>query len=144
MFGAVGHPPQQVVDDEAGTRRDVERAEQWRLFAEHEWYDADDDSHQHDAVVYLCPWRLVLRFNDEVNDFQPLFVCHLFSFFRNYERNCRIACIKTMQRIENSRGYGIEIVLNSLFCYKLPKRAPDSESSSVSWLIIKCKGTTKS
>ena len=34
--------------------------------------------------------------------------------------------IKAMQRIEKIQGYGIESFLNSMFCYKLPKRAPDS------------------
>jgi len=40
--------------------------------------------------------------------------------------------IKAMQRIEKIQGYEIETVLNSMFCYKLPKRAPDSESPPVS------------
>jgi len=48
-----------------------------------------------------------------------------------------------MQRIEKFWGYDIETVLNSMFCYKLPKRAPDSEPPSVSWLIIECKGTAR-
>ena len=30
--------------------------------------------------------------------------------------------------------------LNSLFCYKLPERAPDSEPPPVSWLVVGCKG----
>ena len=30
-----------------------------------------------------------------------------------------------------------------MFCYKLPKRAPDSEPPPVSWLIIECKGTAR-
>lgn len=45
-----------------------------------------------------------------------------------------------MQRIEKIQGYEIETVLNSMFCYKLPKRAPDSESPPVSWLFVECKG----
>ena len=40
--------------------------------------------------------------------------------------------IKAMQRIEEIQGYEIETVLNSMFCYKLPKRAPDSEPPPVS------------
>ena len=51
-------------------------------------------------------------------------------------------CIKAMQRIEKIQGYDIETVLNSMFCYKLPKRAPDSEPPPVSWLIVGCNGTT--
>jgi len=50
--------------------------------------------------------------------------------------------IKAMQRIEKFPGYDLETVLNSMFCYKFPKRAPDSEPPPVSWLIIECKGTT--
>ena len=30
--------------------------------------------------------------------------------------------------------------LNSMFCYKLPERAPDSEPPPVSWLVVGCKG----
>ena len=45
-----------------------------------------------------------------------------------------------MQRIEKIQGYEIETVLNSMFCYKLPKRAPDSEPPPVSWLVVGCKG----
>ena len=48
--------------------------------------------------------------------------------------------IKAMQRIEKNRGYDLETVLDSMFCYKLPKRAPDSEPPPVSWPIIGCKG----
>ena len=51
--------------------------------------------------------------------------------------------IKAMQRIEKFQGYDLETVLNSMFCYKLPKRAPDSEPPPVSWLIIGCKGTAR-
>ena len=36
-------------------------------------------------------------------------------------------CIKAMQGIEKFEGYDLETVLNSMFCYRLPKRAPDSE-----------------
>jgi len=49
--------------------------------------------------------------------------------------------IKAMQRIEKIQGYDLETVLNSMFCYKLPKRAPVSEPPPVSWLVIECKGT---
>ena len=45
-----------------------------------------------------------------------------------------------MQRIEKFWGYDLETVLNSMFCYKLPKRAPDSESPPVSWLVVGYKG----
>ena len=45
-----------------------------------------------------------------------------------------------MQRIEKNLGYDLETVLNSMFCYKLPERAPDSESPPVSWLVVGCKG----
>jgi hypothetical protein len=41
-------------------------------------------------------------------------------------------CIKAMQGIEKFLGYSLETVLNSMFCYKLPERAPDSESPPVS------------
>ena len=51
-------------------------------------------------------------------------------------------CIKAMQGIEKFLGYGLETVLNSMFCYKLHERAPDSESPPVSWLVIGSKGTT--
>jgi len=51
-------------------------------------------------------------------------------------------CIKAMQRIKKFLGYDLEAVLNSMFCYKLPKRAPDSEPPPVSWLVIGSKGTT--
>ena len=46
-----------------------------------------------------------------------------------------------MQRIEKFPGYDLETVLNSMFCYKFPKRAPDSEPPPVSWLVVGCKGT---
>ena len=49
-------------------------------------------------------------------------------------------CIKAMQRIEKFWGYDLETVLNSLFCYKLPERAPDSDTPPVSWLVVGCKG----
>ena len=42
--------------------------------------------------------------------------------------------------IEKFQGYDLETVLDSMFCYKLPKRAPDSEPPPVSWLIVGCKG----
>jgi len=29
--------------------------------------------------------------------------------------------------------------LNSMFCYKMPERAPDSEPPPVSWLVVRCK-----
>ena len=45
-----------------------------------------------------------------------------------------------MQRIEKIQGYDIETVLNSMFYYKLPKRAPGSEPPPVSWLVAGCKG----
>ena len=45
-----------------------------------------------------------------------------------------------MQRIERFWGYDLETVLDSIFCYKLPKRAPDFEPPPVSWPIIGCKG----
>ena len=45
-----------------------------------------------------------------------------------------------MQRIEKNRGYDLETVLDSMFCYKLSKRAPDSEPPPVSWPIVGCKG----
>ena len=48
-----------------------------------------------------------------------------------------------MQRIEKIQGYDLKTVLNSMFCYKLPKRAPDSEPPPVSWLIIGCKDIAK-
>ena len=40
-------------------------------------------------------------------------------------------------------GYGLETVLNSMFCYKLPERAPDSEPPPVSCLVVGCKGTAR-
>ncbi len=46
-----------------------------------------------------------------------------------------------MQRIEKFWSYDLETVLNSMFCYKLPKRTPDSEPSPVSWPIVGCRGT---
>ena len=55
---------------------------------------------------------------------------HLFAkqlFFRNFGRIC-------------FWGYDLETVLNSMFCYKLPERAPDSEPPPVSWLVVGCKG----
>ena len=63
------------------------------------------------------------------------------SFFRNSGRNCRISLIKAMQRIEKFSGYDLATVLNSLFCYKLPKRTPDSEPPPDSWLFVGCEGT---
>ena len=48
-----------------------------------------------------------------------------------------------MQGIEKIQGYDIETVLNSMFCYKLPERAPDSEPLPVSWLAVGCKGTAR-
>ena len=44
-----------------------------------------------------------------------------------------------MQRIEKKHGYDLETVLDSMFCYKLPKRAPDSKPPPVSWLIVDAK-----
>jgi hypothetical protein len=52
-------------------------------------------------------------------------------------------CIKAMQGIEKFLGYGLETVLNSMFCYKLPERAPDSEPPPVSCLVVGCKGTAR-
>ena len=36
-----------------------------------------------------------------------------------------------MQRIEKIQGYDLETVLITMFCNKLPKRAPDSEPPPV-------------
>ena len=47
-----------------------------------------------------------------------------------------------MQRIEKNRGYDLETVLDSMFCYKLPKRAPDSEPPACFVAQHRCKGTT--
>ena len=44
--------------------------------------------------------------------------------------------------MEDFEGYDLETVLDSMFCYKLPERAPDSESPPVSWLVVGYKGTT--
>ena len=63
-------------------------------------------------------------------------------FFVTLEEIAGFLCIKALQRIEKFGGYDLETVLNSLFCYKLPERAPDSEPPPVSELIIECKGTT--
>ena len=40
--------------------------------------------------------------------------------------------IKALQRIEKIQGYDLETVLITMFCYKLPKRTPDSEPPPVS------------
>jgi hypothetical protein len=58
------------------------------------------------------------------------------------EEFAELLYIKAMQRIEKIQGYDIATVLNSMFCYKLPERAPDSESPPVSWLFVGYKGTT--
>ena len=52
--------------------------------------------------------------------------------FVTLERFAGFLYIKAMQRIEKFWGYDLETVLNSLFCYKLPERAPDSEPPPVS------------
>ena len=70
-----------------------------------------------------------------VLDFGELFV--------TLEEFAGFLCIKAMQRIEKFPGYDLETVLNSMFCYKLPERAPDSEPPPVSWLIIGCKDIAK-
>ena len=64
-------------------------------------------------------------------------------FFVTLEEIAEFLYIKAMQRIEKIQGYDLETVLNSMFCYKLPKRAPDSEPPPVSWLIIGCKDIAK-
>ena len=61
-------------------------------------------------------------------------------FEKTLEEFAGFLCIKVMQRIEKFPDYDLETVLNSMFGYKFPKRAPDSEPPSVSWLIIGCKG----
>ena len=66
----------------------------------------------------------------------------LHGFFVTLEEIAGFLYIKAMQRIEIIQGYDLETVLNSMFCYKLPERAPDSEPPPVSWPIVGCKGTT--
>ena len=61
-------------------------------------------------------------------------------FFVTLEEIAGFLYIKAMQRIEIIQGYDLETVLNSMFCYKLPERAPDSEPPPVSWLVVGCKG----
>ena len=61
-------------------------------------------------------------------------------FFVTLGEIARFLCIKAMQGIEKFWGYDLETVLNSMFCYKLPERAPDSEPPPVSWLVVGCKG----
>ena len=63
-------------------------------------------------------------------------------FFVTLEEFAGFLCIKAMQGIEKILNYDIETVLNSMFCYKLPIRAPDFEPPPVSWFIVGCKGTT--
>ena len=36
-----------------------------------------------------------------------------------------------MRRIEKIRGYDMETVLNSAFCYKLHQRTPDAEPATI-------------
>jgi len=62
--------------------------------------------------------------------------------FRIFEEFAGFIYIKAMRRIEKILGYDLETVLNSMFCYKLPERATDSESPPVSWLVVGYKGTT--
>ena len=45
-------------------------------------------------------------------------------------------CIKAIQKIEDLEGYDLETVLDTMFCYNLSKRAPDSEPPPVSWLAV--------
>jgi len=75
------------------------------------------------------------------NEEKQAFLLHFSRFSVTLEDFAGFLCIKTMQRIEKFWGYDLEIVLNSMFCYKLPKRTPDSETPPVSWLVVRCKGT---
>ena len=63
-------------------------------------------------------------------------------FFVTLEEFAGFLCIKAVREIEDLEGYDLETVLDSMFCYKLPERAPDSESPPVSWLVVGYKGTT--
>ena len=71
---------------------------------------------------------------------KAIFLLHFSRFFVTLEEFAGFLCIKAMQRIEKFWGYDLETVLNSMFCYKLPERAPDSEPPPVSWLVVGCKG----
>ena len=67
--------------------------------------------------------------------FKALFLAIFTKFARLFvtlEESAGFLCIKAMQGIEKFLGYDIETVLNSKFCYRLPKRAPDSEPPPVS------------
>jgi len=86
-------------------------------------------------------------------------------FFVTLEEFAGFLCIKAMQRIERFWGSCLgkrqsratiwrlflrpvgskrqSRALNSMFCYKLPERAPDSEPPPVSWLVVGCKGTAR-
>ena len=48
------------------------------------------------------------------------FSLHFTRFFVTLEEFSGFLCIKAVRGIENNRGYDLETVLNSSFCYKLP------------------------
>ena len=60
-------------------------------------------------------------------------------FFVTLQEFAGFLYTKAVQRIEKNWGYDLETVLDSMFCYKLPKRAPDSKPPPVSWLIVDAK-----
>ena len=71
-----------------------------------------------------------------------MFHYKLLGFFVTFQEFSAFLCIKAVWRIEEKLGYELATVLNSMCCYKLPKRAPDSEPPPVSWLVVRYKGTT--
>ena len=56
---------------------------------------------------------------------------HFPRFFVTLQEFAGFLYIKAVKRIEKKRGYELETVLNSTFCYKLHQRTPDAEPATV-------------
>ena len=50
------------------------------------------------------------------------FILYCSRLFVTLEEIAGFLCIKAMQGIVNFWGYDLETVLNSMFCYKMPKK----------------------
>ena len=87
------------------------------------------------SIIFI----LCVIFKILLQRYENIWISH--HFLVTLEEFAGFLCIKAMQGIEKNLGYDIETVLNSMFCYKLPERAPDSEPLPVSWLVVGCKGT---
>ena len=59
------------------------------------------------------------------------FLLYFTRFFVTLQEFAGFLYIKAVWGIEEKRGYELEAVLNSTFCYKLHQRTPDAEPATV-------------